>query len=400
MAVSIHAPVRGATLLCWADFRADYCFNPRARTGRDLHGAFVVQEVDVVSIHAPVRGATSVRLSPPTSALMFQSTRPYGARQAFCDKWVGVLEVSIHAPVRGATCCTICGISVLTIVSIHAPVRGATGCWNEVKGGCKCFNPRARTGRDGSLAEFPFACFEFQSTRPYGARRGRDLPSSPCFLVSIHAPVRGATYEAYLQAEKSTCFNPRARTGRDTSALIESVAGDNVSIHAPVRGATLSTDRIGCRRQRFNPRARTGRDDTQPLPGLGATCSFNPRARTGRDQPYLVELTGITQFQSTRPYGARLLTGQYFSCSGSCFNPRARTGRDFEDGCIHPCICRFNPRARTGRDRCGALRKQSPPEVSIHAPVRGATRRVYEMLLLGNSFNPRARTGRDGTCAK
>ena len=76
----------------------------------------------------------------------------------------------------------------------------------------------------------------------------------------------------------------------------------------------------------------------------------------------------------------------------------------------------FNPRAREGRD--GVLRGGKPaPEVSIHAPARGATRREAEIqfppivsihapargatnvgLLFPFSisgFNPRAREGRD-----
>ena len=58
--VSIHAPARGAT-----DIRSvivsDACFNPRARTGRDLQEAFHDNRL-WVSIHAPARGATSGNL--------------------------------------------------------------------------------------------------------------------------------------------------------------------------------------------------------------------------------------------------------------------------------------------------------------------------------------------------
>jgi len=78
------------------------CFNPRARAGRDrpttpdtplywvsihapVRGATIIGSVDAynitVSIHAPVRGATA---------------RPHAAPGP-------ILEVSIHAPVRGAT---------------------------------------------------------------------------------------------------------------------------------------------------------------------------------------------------------------------------------------------------------------------------------------------------------
>ena len=54
----------------------------------------------------------------------------------------------------------------------------------------------------------------------------------------------------------------------------------------------------------------------------------------------------------------------------------------------------FNPRAREGRD-ARVLGVTHVPVVSIHAPVKGATRCD---LWNGNgckSFNPRAREGRD-----
>ncbi len=54
------------------------------------------------------------------------------------------------------------------------------------------------------------------------------------------------------------------------------------------------------------------------------------------------------------------------------FNPRAREGRDrFPLLPMLPPAC-FNPRAREGRDmtRVSSLRRR---DVSIHAPVKGAT---------------------------
>ena len=79
-------------------------------------------------------------------------------------------------------------------------------------------------------------------------------------MVSIHAPVRGATHGAVVQIAVITCFNPRAREGRDRPGLPggrrarrfnpraregrDEIAGgvdaaEDVSIHAPVRGATV-----------------------------------------------------------------------------------------------------------------------------------------------------------------
>jgi len=60
--------------------RLIYCFNPRARRGRDL---------------------TSIQLHKRHQ--QFQSTRPQGARPAMNAKNVELLDVSIHAPAGGAT---------------------------------------------------------------------------------------------------------------------------------------------------------------------------------------------------------------------------------------------------------------------------------------------------------
>ena len=80
-----------------------------------------------VSIHAPAWGATKVMKTHP-ELCEFQSTRPHGARH---DK-----------------------------ISRNALV--------------KCFNPRARMGRD-FISCLTQTMNPFQSTRPHGARLGREL---------------------------------------------------------------------------------------------------------------------------------------------------------------------------------------------------------------------------------
>ena len=98
--VSIHAPTRGATtktsqtglrhrfqstrprgarLKLKALWQNPLSFNPRAHAGRDKVPA-VLEVGPVVSIHAPTRGATPPPLPPWLSVVLFQSTRPRGAR--------------------------------------------------------------------------------------------------------------------------------------------------------------------------------------------------------------------------------------------------------------------------------------------------------------------------------
>ena len=249
-------------------------FNPRARTGRDLELLKLSRDSEV-SIHAPARGATDVLTV---------------AEHIPC--------VSIHAPARGATV-TFAKGATGDGVSIHAPARGAT---------------------DSPLPFLPISVF--QSTRPHGAR------------------LFGCSFYLCLG-----CFNPRARTGRDSVStfVTESIP---VSIHAPARGATINVGEVKVPKG-FNPRARTGRDLQELRHVLWTEVSIHAPARGATAVAFSSAIA--VMFQSTRPHGARLLGFQPFAIS-TCFNPRARTGRD-------------NNKKIT----------ISASGVSIHAPARGAT---------------------------
>ena len=143
-------------------------------------------------------------------------------------------------------------------------------------------------------------------------------------------------------------FNPRARAGRD-GAAVSRYGAKSVSIHAPTRGATRACRFIRASLWRFNPRARAGRDaDFWSMFGT-AEVSIHAPAR------------GATRKKSAH---ASWLSG---------FNPRARAGRDWNSTCPHGHTKGFNPRARAGRDP-GFPPASGVPEVSIHAPARGATR--------------------------
>ena len=162
----------------------------RPRGARHLSG----QQLSVaihVSIHAPSRGATRAS-SLTLREFMFQSTRPRGARRE--QRVIGNVcaRVSIHAPSRGATTC-LGGNVHLGRVSIHAPSRGATWALPRDRSSDSCFNPRALAGRDGLTGARLDFLNGFQSTRPRGARLSR--------------PTRNSTL--------CTCFNPRALAGRD-----------------------------------------------------------------------------------------------------------------------------------------------------------------------------------------
>ena len=80
VAISIHAPVKGATSLIPISQVGVVYFNPRTREGCDIIIFSKVIEKVSISIHAPVKGAT-------------QKIKFYA----------GCIRISIHAPVKGAT---------------------------------------------------------------------------------------------------------------------------------------------------------------------------------------------------------------------------------------------------------------------------------------------------------
>ena len=102
---------------------------------------------------------------------------------------------------------------------------------------------------------------------------------------------------------KSTRFNPRSRTGSDVFRR-DVMRSWIVSIHAPARGATSAH---GCGRLRaagFNPRSRTGSDLSTVSDDFQVVLfqSTLPHGERQRPQPYSDRLT---RFQSTLPHGER-----------------------------------------------------------------------------------------------
>ena len=84
-------------------------------------------------------------------------------------------------------------------------------------------------------------------------------------MVSIHAPVKGATErrrDGRLYQRVSIHAPVKGATVLDDGVA----AHVGVSIHAPVKGATPRPGCPGSGRRRFNPRAREGRDGEQRLP--------------------------------------------------------------------------------------------------------------------------------------
>ena len=260
LAVSIHAPARGATpirpLRAWTralfqstlprgerptrpghlDVRV-LGFNPRSREGSDPGpiGADATTTAfqstlprgerplvglgedgePVVSIHAPARGATGDRRGALLELSKFQSTLPRGERLETQVELCTAYCVSIHAPARGATQPRPAAGGPAARVSIHAPARGATQLHHKGLGLGLSFNPRSREGSDHDIADILITSQPFQSTLPRGERPAKASGRRTRSQVSIHAPARGATSPSLFDCAFTVSFNPRSREGSD-----------------------------------------------------------------------------------------------------------------------------------------------------------------------------------------
>ena len=81
-------------------------------------------------------------------------------------------------------------------------------------------------------------------------------------IISIHAPVKGATAPVKMTLSAWTNFNPRTREGCDVILSIMANPPTCISIHAPVKGATYHFTKGFFGANDFNPRTREGCDAT------------------------------------------------------------------------------------------------------------------------------------------
>ena len=191
-------------------------------------------------------------------SLWFQSTRPRGARRVPICAGFYASKVSIHAPAWGATDSLSC-----RILNINS------------------FNPRARVGRDRTVAIVLQLGLRFQSTRPRGARHSiyNDRIGNVEFQSTRPRGARLAVGSPLKMVLKG--FNPRARVGRDVCLPRKCIKPPGFQSTRP-RGAR----------------------PTELAKPVTAGC-FNPRARVGRDAYHLNVWANAPEFQSTRPRGAR-----------------------------------------------------------------------------------------------
>ena len=347
LTVSIHAPAWGATRLYRLVHPRPRRFNPRARMGRDCPACAWPCAVMAFQSTRP-HGARRGTMPRPPRPRPFQSTRPHGARQSGSSRWSRSVRCFNPRARMGRDAFAGEGVGDPGLVSIHAPAWGATHPSGLVAFRLACFNPRARMGRDQEQLDLAWQVMGFNPR----ARMGRDLTTS------------GSACSARQ-------FQSTRPHGARPDIEEELIGRGKVSIHAPAWGATLRPlprPVIGSVSIHAPAWGATDQDPSH----LAAMAGFNPRARMGRDQQFGQVAEGVILVSIHAPAWGATRRSSSRRSGWSCFNPRARMGRDCLSPSRSPSSASFNPRARMGRDL--AIGGQDLLGlVSIHAPAWGAT---------------------------
>ena len=102
----------------------------------------------------------------------------------------------------------------------------------------KCFNPRTHTGCDLLGKVLTTRLYSFQSTHPHGVRPCRVLIHRGHYHGFNPRTHTGCDFFLSLRYQFLLCFNPRTHTGCDSGLQFLDKFPWLVSIHAPTRGAT------------------------------------------------------------------------------------------------------------------------------------------------------------------
>ena len=122
-------------------------------------------------------------------------------------------------------------------------MRGATFLWRLRNSCIYYFNSRSRAGSDQSFFISKIDCFLFQFTLPCGERPRSSCHFSHLLIISIHAPVRGATKQRPT-IDKLIDISIHAPVRGATIFFTILCTSFKISIHAPVRGATIPDKRL------------------------------------------------------------------------------------------------------------------------------------------------------------
>ena len=258
-------------------------------------------------------------------------------------------------------------------ISIHAPRTGSDrGTAARSGDGFRHFNPRSPHGERLGDEATAKAAQEFQSTLPARGATQALRAQRMRLQISIHAPRTGSDAGIAGKQNRAADFNPRSPHGERQAFYFPFCRGYKFQSTLPARGATLAGAGIanfGAFQSTLPARGATR--NTGECPSVARISIHAPR--TGSDSRRMTYFSGKSSFQSTLP--ARGAT------TGT---PSSRAM------CAH-----FNPRSPHGERLLPSGWRNSPYNISIHAPRTGSdlTHRLRRVVLTISIHAPR--TGSD-----
>ena len=159
-------------------------------------------------------------------------------------------------------------------------MKGATSLRIPAMASFNNFNLRSHEGSDGRLWWNWLRCHYF-NPRSHEGSDDRYRRDCPVLLISIHAPMKGATWQPCQVMSILSYFNPRSHEGSDRIS-----------------------DRCQWRMMDFNPRSHEG-SDRYPVDRFHSHPYFNPRSHEGSDLRSFLRLHIVKTFQSTLPWRER-----------------------------------------------------------------------------------------------
>ena len=211
-------------------------------------------------------------------------------------------------------------------ISIHAPAKGAT------------------SGRNRRRHRGP----KFQSTLPRRERRRASCPSPRRSRYFNPRSREGSDAAGLHTAAPVRHFNPRSREGSDVPQDLHLLSALCISIHAPAKGATWQAVRSR-RVSHFNPRSREGSDE-RPAQLWARLRHFNPRSREGSDriaEPGTYDVASISIHAPAK--GATDNNRPRNACGFISIHAPAKGATSVRQTSARPSR-NFNPRSREGSD--------------------------------------------------
>ena len=166
------------------------------------------------------------------------------------------------------------------------------------------FNPRSREGSDWWWHPFLTFSFTISIHAPVKGATFKLFYPFWLFKISIHAPVKGAT-KTTTDEIMVIDISIHAPVKGATSSNRFFPDRSRISIHAPVKGATFASRFINSPTSHFNPRSREGSDhthtsDKDPVPHISIHAPV--KGATARLEARIQSTAG---FQSTLPWRER-----------------------------------------------------------------------------------------------